>query len=167
MWITAAAGLATSLLLSSCGCTARGCLSGVDFKLLPVALDDAARLHGATIEICHNDVCGREVLPPPPELSHTGASVSVDDPIHTFVEATVWRFDSELDEFEVGYTVAVRISARHAVLIDGDIYTATVTAADDSIVASAAFRASSHREFYPNGEHCDEQKCRVAVLEPL
>ena len=138
------------------------------FKVPAVALEDAASLNGASIEICHNEICGTAELPELPANGY-GVGFDVEGPIHTYAYAdvTLWHFDAESHGFDVGYTLGVEISAPHAMMRDGDIYTANVTAADNSVLASAAFRASSHQEWYPNGERCSDRPCRVAMLAPL
>ena len=50
-----------------------------------------------------------------------------------------------------------------SVLVNGDRYSANTAEADGSLLTSAAFRAS-YRDYYPNGESCDERPCRLAVL---
>ena len=158
MWRVVAT-IAISTLLSACLCTKIGCTSGANFNLPDLPLDEAARLVGGRIEICHNDVCGTAALPAAPAEAGTGIIVSVEDPIHSFVHVIVWRFDA-------AFRIEVDIAARNSVLVDGDVYTATLTAVDGSVVTSAAFHATSHRDQFPNGERCDDHPCRVAVLEP-
>lgn len=168
MAVTALA-CAITLLVNGCvwGCEARGCLSGAFFSLPAIPLADGARLDGASIEICHNDVCGTATLAVS-STTHTGSSVAVADSLHSDVQVIVSRFETDVPSgYEVGYNFDVRIRARHDVLVDGDVYIATVTAVDGTQVTATSLRAPSHSEIYPNGEDCDDRPCRVAELTPL
>lgn len=162
---------AALILLHACvwsvECGMLRCRSGALFALRPVALEDVQQLEGATVEVCHNDLCGTSPLPMIPTHSHSGHSIFLDDPIHTYVEVWLLRFDVDEPGYSAGYTVEINIAATDDLLVDGDIYSATLRAADGSTIKSATFRATSHRDLYPNGEDCDERPCRVAVLARL
>lgn len=168
--VAMAVGGASAMLLTGCllsqFCTAKGCNSRLELMLPAIPLEDAARFDGASIEVCHNEVCGTALLPPAPPNASVGYSFNVEDPIHTYVEGYVTRYDADSSGYAGDLRIVVRIRSRDSLLIDGDIYSATVTAADAGVITRAAFRATYH-DVYVNGEDCDDRPCRVAELTRL
>lgn len=126
--------------LASCGvlghdCPALGCGPTADARLAA----GTASIHGATVQICRNAVCGTAVLPTTAGNATIHLSGALD------VDVIVWDFAGGA---EVEWQIA-RIDDG----LDTDRFTASLTATDGSMIAHKSYTASYvEKDLY--GEDC-------------
>lgn len=116
-------------------CTDIGCGPTADARLAA----GTASIHGATVQICRNAVCGTAVLPTTAGNATIHLSGALD------VDVIVWDFAGGA---EVEWQIA-RIDDG----LDTDRFTATLTASDGTMIAHQSY-AASYIETMPNGEGC-------------
>jgi len=131
-------------------CTLLGCDNGADFRLASVP---ESGLVGANVAVCFRDACSGWVIN---ELPTDVTYVRLEPPGDPRIDITISPRGS--DAFEIDISVA---SDRYELFEDGDVYTATITAANGTTLLERAWSVD-YRTWQPNGADC-EPTCRSSI----
>jgi hypothetical protein len=130
-------------------CTLLGCLDAATAHVYTATTPN--ELEGAMMTVCIGQRCAHGAVRLP-----TAAGLGQVTPLNGEIAAEL-----DVEPSDLGLDVAWRV-IQVVGATDGDVYTASLSRADDSILAGATWIAT-YRDEYPNGPDCDV--CTYATLQ--
>jgi hypothetical protein len=163
--LTIVATLASQSCSLGHGCDTSGCGPAAWIKAdLPAPQE---RLQGATLTVCHNDVCRSGLIAfSPPLIADSFVGVTLPDPtpspdaeVVAPVEAGVGGHTADVQELFVRW-----LPLRTGPLQNGDVYRVNVTDKQGAVILALSETVSAYDVQHPNGESC-EPICQGVVID--